>query len=422
MVRKPFLIIRHAAVMVQRTLHSYIMLSVTIVLSFSMLLAYLVYTDSSLYNTYKKLFSLDRNVVSLNDNYLENDRMELLLGQTAQIDNTFHYINYHTSAQILSDTYTLESGQHVSMPYASIYCIPETIWRFYEFADFDCEIHYLDNASHENVVLNSGEAIMDVYTFELLGLNRMEEPSCQLQLHGYDTDTISLSVRVVGTFRYGDRFEAKEDTYGNIVLDYIPAIILPLTDMSPSIAPSFQWGRSIIFRSDSPELVAQAINKMNFTASAVTVYDAQNRALEKIRTEKRTKAVIAAALLLLLGINLYSSFTNALNDRKFEIGVKRAVGASSWDIVRQFLYESIFVMLVNILLSIVIVTDIFLVYKLICESRPDQWGVFHDWIIYISPYSVAMFAICSVTLTVVFSLIFAYKSTQVEIVQYLKAE
>ena len=48
--------------------------------------------------------------------------------------------------------------------------------------------------------------------------------------------------------------------------------------------------------------------------------------------------------------------------------------------------------------------------------------MYHDWIIYISPYSIAMFVVGSVAMTVVFSLIFAYKSTQVEIVEYLKAE
>lgn len=48
-----FPIARHAVVMAGRTLKSYALLSVTIVLSFSLLLGYLVYTDSSLYNDYK---------------------------------------------------------------------------------------------------------------------------------------------------------------------------------------------------------------------------------------------------------------------------------------------------------------------------------------------------------------------------------
>ena len=111
-----------------------------------------------------------------------------------------------------------------------------------------------------------------------------------------------------------------------------------------------------------------------------------------------------------------------MNDRKFEIGVKRAIGASALSIVRQFLYESLIVMVTNIFLSVVLVADVFIVYKFLYEHTPNEWGQYLKWIIYISPQSLAMFAVSSVSLTLVFSLIFAYKSTQVEIVQYLKAE
>ena len=41
--------------MVSRTLQSYMLLSVTIVLSFSLLLGYLLYTDPASYNKYKDI-------------------------------------------------------------------------------------------------------------------------------------------------------------------------------------------------------------------------------------------------------------------------------------------------------------------------------------------------------------------------------
>ena len=37
-------------------------------------------------------------------------------------------------------------------------------------------------------------------------------------------------------------------------------------------------------------------------------------------------------------------------------------------------------------------------------------------------HTILMFLVCSLSLTTAFSLLFAYKSTKVEIVQYLKAE
>ena len=79
-------------------------------------------------------------------------------------------------------------------------------------------------------------------------------------------------------------------------------------------------------------------------------------------------------------------------------------------------------MALNILISVALVAHIFIVYKFIYERTPNQFGQYFTWTIYISPYSVAMFAVCTLTLTVVFSLIFAYSSTQVRIADQLKAE
>ena len=132
--------------------------------------------------------------------------------------------------------------------------------------------------------------------------------------------------------------------------------------------------------------------------------------------------IITIALLVLLGINLYSSFSNALNDRKFEVGVRRAIGASKWAIVRQFLYESILVMLTNIFISIWLILTAALTYKVIREHFPENEFERFVFTLTISPHSIGMFAICSLTLTLVFSLVFAYKTTQVQIVDHLKSE
>ena len=158
-------------------------------------------------------------------------------------------------------------------------------------------------------------------------------------------------------------------------------------------------------------------------ALADCVYRWKDWVLEAIQTQKGTKALIACAMLLILGINLYSSFSNALSERKFEIGVKRAIGASSFHIVRQFLYESITVMVVNILISIALVVDAGLIYRLVVQNTRGKTDFLYEtYTLYLSPYSMGIFLTSAVTLTVVFSLIFAYKATQVQVIDYLKAE
>ena len=73
MKKKPFRILFHAGSMAVKEIRSYALLSVTIVLSFSLLLGYLLWTDSSLYNTYKELFSQDRNIVAVSDDKLKSN-------------------------------------------------------------------------------------------------------------------------------------------------------------------------------------------------------------------------------------------------------------------------------------------------------------------------------------------------------------
>jgi ABC-type antimicrobial peptide transport system permease subunit len=106
-----------------------------------------------------------------------------------------------------------------------------------------------------------------------------------------------------------------------------------------------------------------------------------------------------------------------LQERRYEIGVKRALGAGKMHIVRQFLYESLCVLLFDTLLSATLVIDLMVGYK-----SYQAFVLEKEWIIFISPYSVIMFLVCSLSLSVVFSLIFAFQSMQVEIISNLREE
>ena len=122
-------------------------------------------------------------------------------------------------------------------------------------------------------------------------------------------------------------------------------------------------------------------------------------------------------LFVLLGINLYSSFVNALNDRKFEIGVKRAVGANKFHILSQFLTEGLIVMFINIILAVIIGITVMVFYKYVRSIRDG-----YVFVVTMTRQSVELYSLFSISLSVLFSLIFAYRSTCVEIIKYLKEE
>jgi len=61
--KRPLRYLRHSLLMIQRNRLVYTKLSVTVVLSFSLLLAFLLFTDTRLYNEYKEIFAQPREIV-----------------------------------------------------------------------------------------------------------------------------------------------------------------------------------------------------------------------------------------------------------------------------------------------------------------------------------------------------------------------
>ena len=427
-------ILRHAVTMVGRTLKSYALLSVTIVLSFSLLLGYLVFTDSTLYNRYRKVFAANREMILIEDKYLENAKLEALLNKAEDLGDT-EVVYYHSVVLDFTrqNMYLPEEELTVgNVLDAQIFNLPKHTFAFCEWTSIPYEIQWLDGKKHTDINLGPNEVIVDEVLYHALGFDKMDEPSYTFYFGQNNqafspADTLVYEAKIVGYIKNaGPKWTVEEGQPGHAaIFTDNPSIILLSSDeidLDRFPADEVIWRRHIVMYSESPEEMAAFAEKLDFVGAFDARCIAQNEALEKIQTSNQTKAIIAAALLLLLGINLYSSFTNALNDRKFEIGVKRAVGASAWAIVRQFMYESILVMVVNILISIAVVADVFLVYKLYLLCLPEGQGRWLDWTIWCSSYSIGMFAACAVALTVVFSLIFAYKSTQVQVVDYLKAE
>ena len=322
-----------------------------------------------------------------------------------------------------------------------VYSIPRECWFVQSYGEGkyldQFTVTWLDGRDSTNITLESGQVLMDEQLFKALGLSR-DKCTLELKLWGYDgyKDRYTRVFTVVGTVlsTYPLEIEISEselgDSCANISNQYAATMIFSLDDINPQVINEGGWSRTVIFHSDEPESVKRMIESMEPNLNVFTIYESQNNALEVIRTEKATKAMVAILLLLILGINLYSSFENALNDRKFEIGVKRAVGASGFSIVRQFFYESMLVMTADILISVATVVNAGLLLKLYRQAtyRTVMGDItytnynYENYVLYITPYSIGMFAVCAVVLTVVFSFVFAYKSTQVQIVDYLKAE
>jgi len=446
MHQKPFSVLRHAVQMVGRNIRSYARLSVTIILSLSVLLGFMGYMDTEHYNTlYKGPFSRDRNILAFDTMTLSPSRITQIQEKAETVGTTHSMQNFWIHINIDTKGWMLSSGESFSGEIqGTAYCLPRECW-FLQERIFGNNIldptkpFWLDSREDLNISLKKGQILMDEQLYKALSLNTKNNEVDLSFYYGTNMDKYTGKFNVVGTIPSTAALEieieenkATGEKSANIKgIDYMTALVFSLDDLNPTDNLSSSWHRQVFFYSDQPENVKNTIKSFEPNIGIYTVFEAQDNALETMRTEKATKALVAALLLLILGINLYSSFENALNDRKFEIGVKRAMGASGFSIIRQFFYESMLVMIANIAISVVLVVDLGILLKLyrevtyraeISENSFVTTSAYMDYILYITPYSIGIFAACAVVLTVVFSFVFAYKTTQVQIVDYLKAE
>ncbi|MCD8381727.1 MAG: ABC transporter permease [Clostridiales bacterium] len=423
----------HAFTMLRRNGRSYLLLSVTIVLSFALLLGYLFYMDTASYNKYKYIFAMNEELVGVGHHTTTATGTQLeeqLIRQAEALGScSVERIFYTTIELDGADAYVTENGQQVHIPPVSVTVVPpEMGTQFFSTGEGSgWELVWLDGGEHELVTIGQGEAAMEEDLFYALGLDKMDRPEWTFSGANDNGGSFSLTVKIVALLRRNDGaadFSDYLDAYlatGDPNQPGWPAMLLSQLDCSPGSYARGYWHDSLYLYTDHPEEVSR-LAEQYFGDSAFSAVEAQNEARQALQTQMQTKALLAVAILLMLGINLYSSFNNALNDRKFEIGVKRAIGASAWSIIRQFLYESILVMLGSTLAAVGLVTDGAIIYKYFYELYPNEYGYYNECVLYLSPYSIGMFAACALTLIAIFSLIFAWKSTRVEIVAYLKAE
>ena len=412
---RPLRRLGHAAKMVWRNRKRYAFLSVTIVLSFSLLLGYLLYTDSRNYNNYKEIFSRDRGIVILGTEDKSSAYWERVNRLLEKIPDTHAYSLLYTILPYAGNVINPAQPElRIDGGGIFTYALPQQVFGLYGGFGSSLEIEWREGEAREGIRLAPGEALAN----EAL-LSMLPEGATELnEVFGSDKDQYTrrfVRLKLVGTVKPKDSGGEAQSTR--------PTLYVSRAEFNPSEQPDLIWSQNIVIHSSQPEKVYQLGTGLGpGTWVPQAVYRDQDAALKKQQQDAKVKAILTAGLFLLLGINLYSSFSNALNERKFEIGVKRAIGAGAPQIVGQFTLESLLVLLGDLALSVALVTGAGIAYKFIMERTPDDLGRFHVFTLYITPWSVAMFAVCALSLTVVFSLLFSYQATRVQIIDYLKGE
>lgn len=404
MRHKIVVMFKHSSLMVKRNVRSYALLSITILISFTILLSFLAIVDSNIYNENKEIFSISPNVIILYDNGYDSDTIKtkynVLINKMSRM-NGIHYYQYYQQQVTL--------GQYGQIN-ASINYIPNNIWGFYVHAgNYFKKISMIDN---KDFSLKQNEAIVDRDLYNLLKKSSKDK-NIVINIPVYNGKDISyyIKCKVVGACEVFKESEISVGTGGN--LNGIAQIFISQNTLKEEGIKSVN-SNMLIYSSEVLSIL-QTADKLDIACDSPYIY--QQAAIEKIRIVLREKYIILLAFVVILGINLYSCMKNVLYDRYFEIGVKRAIGIKKQDIVFQFFIEGIFVMIVNIIISLICSNTILNLYKLfLLKFRNVLWTIF------ISKYSLIVYIISCILLTIAVSVLLAYQAINFEIVKYLKED
>lgn len=398
--------LNHSFNMVIKNIKSYLFLSMTVLLSFCFLLVYLIMTDSNNYNTYKDVLAWNPETSSLAILNGENSYEEIQEGQLEVREHLSHIPNSHFS-MIYCCPYYMNFMQSV---YINVI--------FIEDAAFGTADTPFGEVEPLNIRLEDGQALANQAFYEWMQLSTGEENPIISFDYKFNDDTYErISLKLVGgrsSSVAAPSVVAGRLTGGaTLYLSY--STLLRLERNGPiNCSNSFL----IVY---APAEYQEAVYDYARTSPYVQGYGSYN--LVSINTAKlniqsaiEQRSLMLCFFYVILAVNLYGSFRNALNERTFEIGVKRAIGASKINIAAQFTMEGLIVIIGNLLLSVYLVLTGFMVYKAVLKAQGIIYTITLGW------SALLGYIICTLALAVLFSLIFAWQTSKVNVIDNLRAE
>ena len=403
-------IVNHSLKMLFRNLKSYLLLSVTIVLSFTVLLIYLIYVDSNTYNTYKEIFASDENISIVYDGTSMNSKKINTLSDmiSSNIEDAYYYTYFSTAV----------TDKRLDNLNLSVTFIPDgnrPVYREITVGDYNSTKKVNLIQGIEEFDLKDNEAVISESYY--LALGKKELPFyTEIPIENINGENMYYSIKVVGIVENFENYNEEIYYNDNGQLTgtgkiYVSMDLIDNYDLNDIVISNF----NIFIYSDEGELIEDYAKQLDLVSH--NTKSAQIEARKAIQLQKQTKIFVTIMLLVILGVNMFSSLANVISKREFEIGVKRALGASKRDIIIQFLIESITIMVIDFIVSISLSADLFICYKWIYEKMNQV-----NWIVDISSYSVIMYLICCSSITILFSFILAYNATQVEVIDQLKGK
>lgn len=394
MIRLFFNIINVACHQAWNNKKNYIFLSVTIVLTFSIIGFYMIYNDSNIYNKYKTIMRESSRIVFVNYDKTEQNKVNLLLSKLEKLENTHYYLTSEFTDITLFDN----KVEHVNFKLIAK-VVPNNVWAYYWGSGYRVEMIDGD----KGFSLKDDEIIVCESLYKLINGNRKNDEDIFLNLSS------GKKLKITNVCRDFSKNNKVVDENGVISYYFYGFISDKCLENIESVNDKI-----VIYSVNVTEIEEYA---RNLGLAFSSYYDEKQEMNKEIIDSIEIKEVVLISLMIILGINMLSSFLNALSERKYEISIRRALGASKYSIVLQFLTEGILVIAIDVLVSVAVIMILLASIKLY-----HALALGDEWIINITSYSALIFFLCCTFLALFFSGLFSILSTRVEIIKYIKSE
>ncbi len=407
--------------MLYRNLSTYGLLSITIILSFALMLSVFIISDSVRYNKHKEVLSRSPFLTTLEEDAYDVNPAKIrgfykpLILQLKHYADTHYYQYMKVNYLRLPNIHGEEWADDSASPTTAI-CVPTYIWA-----------HYVGSSGGYQLLFNGGQSSLTLHDDEVIVPETMLE-ALEKEGRGLGHELTVLfddaerdshdgapgergmrvgKFKIVGSYR--QRFITGDPT--KVGFFDSTRLILPLSAVKKYKANIDRIGLHI--HSPFQPRIQKLCSEYGYMN--LQLYNDYVRAMQDNSNAVLLKGIICAAAYIILSINLLGAFANALNKRSFEIGVKRAIGASPGQITLQFLFEGISVIGANILLASIVSLIPILGYKLYMVLSK---GV--TWTIYLSSYSLVIYLVNCLMVCLVASLYFSYRSSKIEVITLIK--
>lgn len=392
--------LEHSIKMIKRNKKSYFRLFFSVYLTFAFLIGLFFFTDNVAFNKNKSILKAPSylSIITTSPSLEKNNNSFLL--QVKNIKNTVVQ-KESVSSPILNPL----NGFNII-----IHAIPRNFGKLsnidFEFLEFNKKVDKLNDAK---------SIIISETNYKVLKkLGRIDKDD-NLNIYIKDKNNFEnlQKFNVVARITQGNVSEGSL-AVGSNSIDGNLDIYMSNENFQQSFLSSFQTEYYYIY-SPFAKNITELAYKYNLTADSPSLYKSQAR--NEMKESIQIKRIIISLAFILLSVNLIGSFSNALNQRRYEIGLKRALGARPFQICIQFMIESLIIMCSALVIAFYTVFNLIMLYKLYLKIYKSSL-----FIVNLTNASIITLILMCLSMMIISTMFFAYNALSMKIIPSLQGE